>query len=85
MAQVRKLRHWKQRFDKNAKFIWRRKTEYGDWTYEIGEAIPEELENNPTKLRRFWESKRIELAEFKAPNVATGQNNNDDWLDGEDK
>ncbi|MEE8609003.1 MAG: hypothetical protein V3S55_15470 [Nitrospiraceae bacterium] len=80
---IRKLRHWKQRFDRNAEFIWRRPTEYGDWTYESGESIPEQLANNPTKLRRFWESGRIELAEFEMPDVTTGQvESDDDWLDG---
>lgn len=70
---VRKLRHWKQRFDKNAKFIWRRPIVFQGNKVREGDPIPQALENNPTKLRRFWESKVIELAEFAAPNVATGQ------------
>jgi hypothetical protein len=71
--QVRKLRHWKQRFDKNAEFIWRRPTSYANKQYKPGDLIPDELKSNPTKLRRFWESTRIELAEFEDPNVLTGQ------------
>ena len=71
MTQVRKLRHWKQRFDKNAKFIWRRAVKYGGKRVEIGSAVPEDMA--PTKLKRFWEANIIELAEFEAPNVATGQ------------
>ena len=69
---MRKLRHWKQRYDKNARFVWRRPTMFGRRAYEPGDLIPPELEANKTKLRRFWESGRIELAEFEDPNVATG-------------
>lgn len=69
---IRKLRHWKQRFHKNAAFIWRRQLLFQGNLTEPGMPIPEILAENPTKLRRFWESKVIELAEFDAPNVATG-------------
>ena len=69
---VRKLRHWKQQFDKNAAFIWRRRMLYLGKLTIPGTPIPELLANNKRKLRRFWESKVIELAEFDAPNVATG-------------
>lgn len=77
MRQVRKLRHWKQRFNENACFIWRRPTVFMGVPYNPGDKIPEELEQNKTKLRRFWESGRIELAEFDEPNVATGQVDDD--------
>jgi len=69
---MRKLRHWKQRFNKNARFVWRRPTTFGGEAYQPGDPIPPELESNKTKLRRFWESSAIELAEFEDPNVATG-------------
>lgn len=68
---VRKLRHWKQRFDKNARFIWRRAIKYGGKLTEIGAELPEDFP--PLKLKRFWEAGVIELAEFEDPNVATGQ------------
>lgn len=71
--QIRKLRHWKQRFDRNAEFVFRRRKIWGAKTYEPGDPIPPELNDNPTKLRRFWESGTIELAEFDEPDVATGQ------------
>lgn len=73
MREVRKLRHWKQQWDKNATFIWRRPKTYAGELYMPGDPIPDELTKHPTKLRRFWESKIIELAEFEDPNVATGQ------------
>lgn len=70
---IRKVRHWKQRYDANAAFICRRRMMWGDRTYEPGDPIPEGLAANKAKLRRFWESRWIELAEFQAPDVATGQ------------
>lgn len=69
---IRKLRHWKQQFDKNAAFVWRRRMLYRGTLTVLGDPIPEFLASNKTKLRRFWESQVIELAEFDAPNVATG-------------
>lgn len=71
--KIRTLRHWKQRFHRNAKFVMRRKKTFGGKVYEPGDEIPAELQAHPTKLRRFWEAKVIELAEFEAPNVATGK------------
>jgi len=73
MRKVRKLRHWKQRFDKNAKFIWRHNITWAGENVVPGDPIPKSLEDNPTKLRRFWQSNVIELAEFEEPDVATGQ------------
>ena len=70
---IRKLRHWKQRFDPNVDFIWRRRTTFGDETYEPGDPIPKMLHEMKAKLRRFWESHWIELAEFEEKDVATGQ------------
>jgi hypothetical protein len=63
---IRKLRHWKQRFDKNARFVWRRDVLWGAHQCRTGEPIPEWIlkEMGRTKLRRLWESRRIELAEF---------------------
>jgi len=46
-----------------------------------GEPIPENLKVMPTKLRRFWESQIIHLAEFEAPNILTGQMVEDEVLD----
>lgn len=70
---VRKLRHWKQRFDPNAAFIWRRRAVWDSQDYGVGEPIPESLASNRRKLRTMWEAKKIELAEFDAPVVANWQ------------
>ena len=69
-TKIRTLRHWKQRFNKNSKFVWRRAKVFAGIQYAIGDDLPEDVAM--TKLRRFWESGVIELAEFQAPNVATG-------------
>lgn len=71
--KVRTLRHWKQRFDKNAEFIWRRPITWQGKTVKAGDPIPQDLQDNKTKLRRFWEARVIELAQFEEPDVATGQ------------
>ena len=70
---VRKLRHWKQRYDPNAAFIWRRRAVWDSQDYGVGEPIPESLASNRRKLRTMWEAKKIELAEFDAPVVANWQ------------
>ncbi len=72
-TKVRSLRHWKQRFNKDAEFIWRRRVTYGGESCKPGEPIPDTLTANKAKLRRFWESGTIELAQFEEPNVLTGQ------------
>ena len=78
--QIRKLRHWKQRFNKNAKFIWRKRMRWAGDTYTVpGELVPEDFPK--TKLYAFWEAGAIELAEFEEPtNVATGRAQDDPSL-----
>ena len=72
-----KLRHWKQRFDKNVSFVWSRSILFGGSYTKVGEIIPDVLSKNPIKLKRFWESRVIELKDFKAPDVQTGQTEKD--------
>ena len=64
MRPIRKLRHWRQRFRKDAKFIFRRRTRFGGKIYKPGDKIPKELAQNRTKLEYFWEDQRIELWQF---------------------
>ena len=80
---IRKLRHWKQRFNRKAAFVWRKETAWprheanGKTTrvvFPAGSVIPPwVIATMGAKLRRFWESERIELLEFESPDVATGQ------------
>ena len=76
---VRKFRHWRQRFDPNGPFIWRRRTTFGPETYEPGDPIPDLLQAHKAKLRRFWESQWVELADFQEKDVSTGQS--EQWDD----
>ena len=61
MGIVSKVRHWRQRFHKEARFVFRRTITYGDRTYGPGDPIPIDLFNKKNKLRNFWESGTIEL------------------------
>jgi hypothetical protein len=70
---TRRLRHWKQQYDPNAEFVFTKPITYGPKKYKAGDKIPDELFDNKTKLRRFWESKTIELYAFETPDVTTGQ------------
>ena len=64
-TKLRTLRHWKQRFDsEHADFIFRRRLLFNGQVYEPGDVTPKELVENKGKLRRFWESGHIELADF---------------------
>jgi hypothetical protein len=67
MARVRKFRHWKQQFNKDAAFVWRKSLLYGKGYTKIGGKIPKDLAADRNRLRRFWEAGVIELAEFKDP------------------
>ena len=70
---IRKLRHWKQQFEPNAKFVWRRAMRWNKHDFVAGEPVPEWLQEQlGRRLRRFWESNMIELAEFAEPNSLTG-------------
>jgi len=71
--KVRSLRHWKQQFDPNAAFIARKRLHLFGTEYAAGEVLPQDVTDQMgrTKLKRFWQSNRIELAEFE-PTQAIG-------------
>ena len=70
---IARHRHWKQRFNPNANFIWRRSATIDGKVMKAGMPVPKVVTENRRKLLRFWGAKWIELADFEAPNVATGQ------------
>lgn len=70
---ARRLRHWKQRYQPGARFVFSRQTRWGDRAYEPGDLIPDDLAGNRNRLRRLWDARRIELEVFEAPDVGTGQ------------
>ena len=74
--RIRKVRHWKQRFDPAAAFVCRRRIVWGAKIYERGDLIPDQLAGNKVKLRRFWDSGVIELWEENPepePDVKAGE------------
>lgn len=66
--KVRKLRHWKQQFDANSAFVARKRLNLSAGTFEPGDVLPQEVLDDlgRVKLKRFWQSNRVELAEFDA-------------------
>ena len=68
-ARPRRLRHWKQQFDPNAQFIWRRATTFNGVECAAGDILTEDviLGMGVNKLRRLWQASRIELHQFEAP------------------
>lgn len=64
MTKVRRLRHWKQRFDKDAAFVWRQARMFNGVMTVPGELVPDEVLKDRNKLKRLWEASCIELAEF---------------------
>jgi len=79
---VRKLRHWKQQYEKNAAFICCREMEWDGVDYAIGDPIPNGLFLNKTKLENFWEANWIELAEFEAVPKDDDDDGTDDSASG---
>lgn len=68
-----KMRHWKQRFDPNAKMVLRRRMKLGGEWVEGGTVLSDELvaKMGRHRLRVWWEANVIELApEEKAENEA---------------
>lgn len=77
MTRVRRLRHWKQRFDPKAKFVWRTAKLFNSEMTVPGEPLPKDFVDNPrnrNKIRSLWEAGMIELAQFdEVTNVLTGE------------
>ena len=76
MAQrVRKYRHWRQRFNPDAAFVLRRPLLIFGEPFPRGHRLSDEqvLAIGRTKIRRWWESKAIELADFADDAVARPQ------------
>lgn len=61
MRVVRRLRHWRQRFDPNAKFVFCKGTSYGGKWYEAGTEVPKALHTDHGRLKRFWETGFVQL------------------------
>ena len=68
-----RLRHWKQRFDPTARFVFRRATAWGGEAFKPGDIVPDSLAQNTRRLRIMWDARRIALYKFPSVDVATGQ------------
>lgn len=63
---IRKLRHWKQQYNKDAAFVWRKDVTWHGKKIKRGTKVSKTIleEMGGAKLRRMWESHTIELFEF---------------------
>lgn len=66
LKKIRTLRHWKQQYDPNARFVWRKAGVFEGKPFKAGELMTKKQQATcgKAKLRRMWESSAIELAEF---------------------
>ncbi len=71
--KISATRHWKQTFDKNADYVWRRVVNLGKVKSVLGDPIPDSIKKSRVKLLRFWNAGIIERADFEAPDVGTGR------------
>ena len=57
------LRNWRQKFDRNALFVFRRRLVLEGVQYGVGDVLPPSLlKNRVGKLRNMWNANYIELA-----------------------
>ena len=68
-----RARHWKQRFQPGARYIFRKRGNWYGVTYEVGARIPQELQDDYRRLRRAWDTRLIELEIFDPVHVNSGQ------------
>lgn len=68
---IQKVRHWRQRFDPDVDFIWRRSILFDGRMTKVGAPVPKSLRGNRRKLRDLWEAKTIELARFGPQQTST--------------
>jgi len=65
---VRRVRHWRQRFNPEAEFVWARPVTFDGRHKKAGTKV-DKRKLHPNKLRRLWFSRFIEEANWKAPVV----------------
>lgn len=57
-----RLRHWRQKFDPNARHVFRRTVVFLDRQYEPGDLVPAEAKEMGAKLMNMWNAHFIERA-----------------------
>lgn len=66
MAEVRRVRHWRQRFNPDSEFVWARPVVFQGKKRKVGSKVTKsQIDRN--KLRRLWFSRFIEEAKWQAP------------------
>ncbi len=73
MRKRLRYKHWKQRFNPDATFVWTKSLLFSGERTVAGDRIPKKLSENRNKTRRFWDIGVIELQMFTAPDVTTGE------------
>lgn len=66
-----KARHWSQVYDSTSPMQWRRSVIWDGVQYQPGDRVPSSVP--PSRLRRLWRAKFIELFNFKARDISSGQ------------
>ena len=59
----RRARHWKQLWDPNAKFVWRKRLLFNGKHTEVGKAVTKKQRQTlgVNRLRRWWDAGVIEI------------------------
>ena len=70
-SALRRRRHWKERFDPAAPFLFTRSTRFDGKKHLIGDPVPPE--SSVRSLKKMWRAGRIVRADFEPPNVVTGK------------
>jgi len=82
MAQVRRFRHWKQRFDPNAEMRFRKNIKWSKGVFfKAGDPVPPDLLDR-RKLHRWWEAGLIELCAFEEGDILKGRSASSRFGDG---
>ena len=55
------VRHWKQKFDINAEFIFTRGTQLEEGLALVGDDVPEYLRSQGHRMKIWWDADRIAL------------------------
>ena len=86
VVPISKSRHWKQKWNPNAEFVYRRSLKIGDGrgnyrTVCVGDDVDKELWGL-AKLKRLWESGAIEIKGWKAPEPPVTESREETKLTG---
>lgn len=60
VGSVRKVRHWRQKFDPKAQYVLRRQATFDGVSYGVGAPVPPSVSRK--KLMRMFDAHRVELA-----------------------